>query len=131
MKKTILLIFSFLVSLMILNCEKDDDSQTIKYSILSGACGTIELVDSIGYNFNSALDSLQAIREPMLRGGCPEPPCYSYYVDVDTLDIDFDSDTRIFLGIRFINIADDVLIFAMSDVIDSYGNYYTISWCED
>ena len=58
-----------------MNCEKSTDQDSIEYRILSGACGTINLVNKIGYDFNSALDSLESIRESSLTGGCPEPPC--------------------------------------------------------
>ena len=88
-------------------------------------------INKIGEDFNSALDSLVAIRESFLNGGCPEPPCYDYYIDVDTMNIEYNSDDRKFIGIIFKNISNDIPIFSMTDVLDTYGYYYTIDWCDD
>jgi hypothetical protein len=121
----------FITSILLTNCEKSTDQDSVEYKILSGACGTISLVNKIGYDFNSALDSLVTIREPFLMGGCPETPCYNYYIDIDTLGIEYDSDNREFIGVIFRNIANDLSIFTMTDVIDTYGYYYKINWCDD
>ena len=131
MMKRISLLLILLPSIQLMNCEKSTDQDSVEYTILSGACGTITLVDKIGDDFNTALASLESIRESSLTGGCPESPCYNYYIDVDTLSIDYDSDNREFIGVIFKNIANDLPIFTMADVIDTYGYYYTINWCED
>jgi hypothetical protein len=131
MKKSFRFIILFLISLLLLACEKNSEKDTVTYTILSGACGTINLVGNIGPDFNTALDSLETIREPFLTGGCPGSPCYDYYVDVDTLSIDYSLDDREFLGVIFKDVGNSISIFSMSDVIDTYGYYYTIHWCDD
>jgi hypothetical protein len=131
MKKLARFIAIYLISFQLLNCERGSDEDKIEYTILSGACGTISLDSKIGNDFFSALDSLITLRESSLTGGCPGAPCYNYYIDTDTLGIDYDSDNREFIGIIFKDISSDLPIFAMSDVIDTYGNYYTINWCDD
>jgi hypothetical protein len=125
------LILMLLLILPLQHCKKDSDTPLIYYTILEGACGSITPMGNIGSDFNSALDSLTRIREPLLTGGCPEAPCFDYYVTVDTLGIDYPADERDFLAVTFNDIGNDQPIFAMSDVIDSYGNYYTIHWCND
>lgn len=112
-------------------CEKESSLASNEYKIQSGACGTIKLNGKIGDNFNAAKDSLIQIRKPLLTGGCPQNPCYNYYLETDTFRIDFDSDNRTFLGIAFKNSENNQHIFSMSDVLDSRGNHYTINWCID
>jgi len=128
MKKSVLFYSMFISSLLFFNCE---DKDKVEYTILAGACGTIELNGNIGDDFYSALDSLNSIKEPLLTGGCPGNPCYNYYIDTDTLTIDFTDDDRDFLGVTFKNVANNLSVFAMSDVLDTKGNYYSINWCED
>jgi hypothetical protein len=130
MKKSHLILL-LVLSVQLQDCKKDTNTPLTYYTILEGACGSITPMGNIGSDFNSALDSLTRIREPLLTGGCPGAPCYDYYVAVDTFQIDYPTDDRDFLGVEFRDIGNDQPIFAMSDVIDSYGNYYSIHWCND
>jgi hypothetical protein len=131
MKNIVQYLLILCLLLFIYACKKESGLASNEYKILSGACGTIELNGKIGDNFNAAKDSLIQIREPSLTGGCPEDPCYNYYLETDTFRIDFDADNRTFLGITFKNSENNLSIFSMSDVLDSQGNHYNLNWCVD
>ena len=93
------------------------------YRILSGASGTISFVDSIGTDFSTALDSLIVLRESFIDD--------NYYIEELELEVDFVDASREFKGIKFLRPDNHTLIFSMSDVLDSNGNYYCILWPPD
>jgi hypothetical protein len=107
----------FVISLQFTNCKKEGIPYPVEYKIISGPGWKIQLVDKIGNDFNSALDSLMILHQQFLNGN-------QYYVEVDTLKIDFDSDKREFMNIVFKDAWNNRSF--LSDVIDSYGYIYRI-----
>jgi len=121
MKATALWIF-ILALLIGAGCEKPN--RTVDgYKILSGAAGTISFVDSIGSDFSTALDSLIILRSSFIDD--------DYYIEEVDLEVDFYDASREFKAIKFLKPGNNTLIFSMSDVIDSNGNYYYILWPPD
>ena len=114
-----ILLFCCILQVLI-SCSKEHYE---KFDIISGGCGSIAFVDQIGSDFNTALDSLIAIRAAMIG--------VDYDVEEVPMEIEFHDDNRVFKGIKFIRASDHIMIFGMSDVLDSYGNYYMIIWCPD
>jgi hypothetical protein len=104
-------------------CEKPDNKTVDGYMILSGACGTISFVDSIGTDFSTALDSLIILRESFIND--------DFYIEEVELEVDFFDASREFKGIKFLRPGNQILVFSMTDVLDSNGNYYYIIWCPD
>jgi len=111
----------FLAFLICAGCEKP--FHVDGYRIVSGASGTISFVDSIGTDFSTALDSLIVLRESFIDD--------YYYIEEVELEVDFDDASREFKGIKFLRPDNHTLIFSMSDVLDSKGNYYYIIWRPD
>ena len=103
-------------------CEKTNPDMD-GYRILSGAAGTLSFVDSIGTGFSTALDSLIILRESFIDD--------DYYIEEVELEVDFFDASREFKGIKFLRPGNHTLIFSMSDVLDSNGNYYYIIWYPD
>jgi hypothetical protein len=103
-------------------CEKTNPDMD-GYRILSGAAGTLSFVDSIGTGFSTALDSLIILRELFIDD--------DYYIEEVELEVDFPDASREFKGIKFLRPGNHTLIFSMSDVLDSNGNYYYIIWYPD
>ena len=54
-----------------------------------------------------------------------------YYIDKDTISVDFKYDDRLFISHGFRRLKDNQYIFSIVDVIDSNGNYFIINWCDD
>ena len=129
-------IFSFFVifSTCFIACDKNstDDKLNLtkgqSFKVIHGACGSIVYQEKIGNDFDSALDSVIKLREPMVIA---EPWVEEYYVEKGIMTIDFVYDDREFYSIGFIDKVKNLHIFSLTDVIDSKGNYYCIRWCDD
>lgn len=102
--------------------------ETQIFKIIEGPCGSITYKGRIGLNYDLALDSLVKIRMPFID---IELNGEEYYIDKDTIIVDFKYDERLFIAHGFRRIADNQYIFSITDVIDSKGNYFTINWCND
>ena len=130
------LIFRLLIvfSTLFIACNKnpkDDEFNLTKgqsFKIIHGACGSIVFLEKIGSDFDSALDSVIKLREPMIIA---QPRVEGYYIEKEIMTIDFHYDDRVFYSIGFIDKIKNFHIFSLSDVIDSEGNYFYIYWCED
>jgi hypothetical protein len=112
--------FACCLSLLFTGCGKES---YVKFEIISGGCGTISFQDHIGPDFSAALDSLISLRESFIGD--------DYSTEEVNMEIEFHDDNRIFKGIKFIRASNQALLFSMSDVLDSKGNYYLINWCPD
>ncbi|MDR1981211.1 MAG: hypothetical protein LBQ39_06300 [Tannerellaceae bacterium] len=97
------------------------------FGIIHGPCGTITYQNRIGNDFSQALDSLIKLDKPFLEGLTSD----EYYVEKETVTVDFNYDDRLFSAIGFRRIKDGVYIFSLSSVLDSKGNHFVINWCED
>lgn len=95
-----------------------------KFKIIHGACGSIMYLERIGNDFDSALDSLIKLREPSIQGK-------EYYIETEKMTIDFNHDDRVFYSVCFKNKVTNLILFGLTDVIDSNGNWFGILWCED
>jgi hypothetical protein len=101
--------------------------ETKTFKIIQGPCGTITYQNRIGTDFNQALDSIIILKKPFLEGLTSD----EYYIDKETVSVDFENDDRTFIAIGFRRIKDDIYIFSVSSVLDSKGNHFVINWCED
>ena len=99
-----------------------NDNKT--FNIIYGACGSIMYDSRFGNDFDSALDSLIKHNELFIGGR-------EYYIEKEMMTIDFNYDDRTFYSIGFIDNVQNFHIFALTDVLDSNGNYFVILWCED
>ena len=130
------LFFGFFVvfSTFFISCDtnlKDDEFKLTKgqsFKVIHGVCGTIVYQEKIGNDFDSALDSIIKLREPIIIA---EPWVEEYYVEKKRMTIDFNHDDRDFYSIGFIDKLQNFHIFSLTDVIDSEGNYFRIRWCKD
>lgn len=99
---------------------------------IGNGCSSIMYLGKIGYDFESALDSLTRKREPMLNA-LAKMGSYSgeYNIDKKKIDVDFSYDSRYFILLTFIDKTNNYPIFSSIDVIDEKGNYYGLIWPED
>jgi hypothetical protein len=123
-------IFSIIITILTFGCQEHEQLNT-QYEILSGACGTLTFKDKIGNDINSASDSLEILQQELLTGGCPGNPCHNYNIEKRIIEVNFNKDRRDFYGFIFKDSTNNLSLFAMSDVLDTEGNYYFISWCSD
>ncbi|MDR1793616.1 MAG: hypothetical protein LBR36_09325 [Bacteroidales bacterium] len=56
---------------------------------------------------------------------------FEYYIEKDTVYVDFKDDDRIFVLIGFRRQDNNQYVFSTSDAIDNLGYHYAIYWCED
>ena len=123
-----------LLVILFVACDKNnkEDYFSLKegqsFKIIHGACGEIVYKEKIANDFDSALDYLITLREPMIIA---ETGVEEYYVEKEIMKIDFNYDDREFYSIGFIDKINNFLIFSLTDIIDSEGNYFYIIWCED
>lgn len=118
-------VYLWLIILLVIcaSCEKPYNKNIGGYKILSGGCGSLSFVDSIGTDFSTALDSLIILRESFIDD--------NFFIEEVEMEVDFYDSNREFKGIKFLRPGNQTLIFSMSDVLDSNGNYYCINWCPD
>ena len=97
----------------------------------SGA--TIVYQSRIGYDFDSALDSLIRRYEPILKTAAIEGH-YSgegFNIDKQKINVNFSYDSRAFVLLTFIDKANIYNYLFTGDVIDEKGNLYRLIECED
>lgn len=124
-------IAAFLLTVLVVGCKKEETADPVGYRILSGSCGTAIFMDRIGVDRSDALDSLVIIRQPLISGGCPGNPCHTYRIEEIEVTLDFHEDEREFVAIRFVDAETGLILFSVDDILDSYGNYYSIYHCSD
>ena len=117
MKKIIiLLIFSFL---LFTGCEKEKCGD----GCYTFGAGYIKYEATIGYDFDSALDSLLTVI--VYR---PNEP---YIIVPEPIEVVYPTNDREFYWIAFKDTADRLYLGSPMDVIDTKGNWYRIIWGED
>ena len=95
--------------------------------------GSMVYQSRIGYDFDSALDSLIRRYEPILKTAATEGH-YSgegIIIDKKKINVDFSYDNRAFF---LLTISDKTNIYQnlfTGDVIDEKGNYFRVWWRED
>ena len=136
------LLFSYLCIILLTSCNESvfENNKNLKFSedpalkknqvfkIIKGPCGDIRYESRIGQDYESALDSLVKKRMSFLNA---ETNADGYYIDKDTISVDFKYDNRLFIAHGFRRQKDNQYIFSIADVIDSNGNYFIINWCDD
>lgn len=112
------IVFSILFAALFVACDKDSEtsagtSQNTETSadltqirIKDRPGETLKYVGEIGSDFDTALDSLQKLKEMPSE------------IIISPLEVLFDNDNRLFFGISYV----DCAIF--SDVLDTKGNYW-------
>lgn len=139
-------IFLFLFATLLMACSDnsviDEDVPTmqeesflIESKTFSLGKGNAKIMyqSKIGYNFDSALDSLIRKYEPVLNKLAAEGH-YSgtgITINKETINVNFNYDSRTFLLLTFIDKLNIFSILFTGDVIDERGNYYRLIECED
>ena len=98
-----------------------------KSFLIDGGCAAINYRFRLGVDFDSALDSLIKIYEPILNILTKEGH-YSgegYIINKENLNVDFKYDNRAFTFLTFIDKTNAYRYIFTGDVIDDKGNYYT------
>ena len=118
--------FTLFFAILFIACEKPCTCNG-DYIVDQHPCICIKFKDKIGYDFDSALDSLKRWHQPLFNTLAIEGH-YSgkgYLVEKKIINVDFVEDDRSFFLLTFI---DSVSVYlhpiAMNDVIDEKGNYY-------
>ena len=95
--------------------------------------GSIEYQSRIGYDFDSALDSLIRRYEPILNTLATEGHYSGEGLNIDKakLNVDFSYDNREFTLLTFVDKANMFQFLFTSDVIDDRGNYFRAIWPKD
>lgn len=117
MKKAIILLITTVA--LFAACERNDDSK----GIYRFGAGYIKFEATIGYDFDSALDSLMKVI--VFR---PNEP---YKVVPEPLDVEYPTNDREFYWIAFKDTADRFYLGSPMDVLDTKGDWYKIIWDED
>ena len=114
MKKNILVVVSLLS--VCIACEKQE-------GIYYCSVGQIKYEATIGYDFDSALDSLLKVID--FR---PNEP---YIIVSEPLDVEYPVNDREFYWIAFKDTANRLYLGSPMDALDTKGNWYRIIWGED
>ena len=94
---------------------------------------TIVYQSRIGYNFDSALDSLIRRYEPILETAAIEGHYSGEGINIykEKINVNFSYDNRAFVLLTFVDKANIYQVLFTSDVIDEKGNYFRVAWNED
>ncbi len=104
-----------------------------KSFLIDGGCAAINYKSRLGVDFDSALDSLIKIYEPLMSILETEGH-YSgegFNIEKEKINVDFSYDTRAFILLTFIDKANIYNYLFTGDVIDEKGNYYRLIECVD
>lgn len=109
----------------LLSCEKNSDGTNDVADGGTYKCdvGYITLQAQIGGDLDSALDSLLKVKSVL-----PDTP---YVVVPETLHVEFSADDRSFYTIAFKREENGAYLQSPSDVLDTKGNWYLLSWSVD
>ena len=121
MKKSVLL---FIVMAMLLGaCERHDESN----GMYCFGAGYIKYKATIGYDFESAFDSLQkVVHFDQLHQN------ESYYIEPELLNrVEYPSNDREFYMISVKDSTNNTYLSSPSNVLDTKGDWYKIIWGED
>ncbi len=100
---------------------------------INGGGSTIVYQSRIGYDFDSALDSLIRRYEPILNTLATEGH-YSgegFNIDKERINVNFSYDNRAFVLLTFADKVNIYQILFSGDVIDEKGNYYRLRELDD
>lgn len=114
MKKNILLSIFLLV--LFAACEKQE-------RIYKCDAGYIKYEATIGYNFDSALDSLLTVIAYR-----PDEP---YIIVAEPFDVVYPTNDREFFLIAFKDTADWLYLSSPNNVLDTKGDWYKVIWAKD
>ena len=117
MKRAIILLIATVA--LFAACERNDDSK----GIYCFGAGYIKYEATIGYDFDSALDSLLTVI--VYR---PNEP---YIIVPEPIEVVYPTNDREFYWIAFKDTADRLYLGSPMDVIDTKGDWYRIIWGED
>ena len=122
MKKAIILLISTVA--LFAACDRNDDSKGIYYF----GAGYIKYEATIGYDFESALDSLVKV--------IPFNRLYDrpYYIDPEIMNrdrIDYPSNDRDFYMIKVKDSITGLSLSSPGNVLDTKDDWYKIIWDED
>ena len=122
MKKAIILLISTVA--LFAACDRNDDSKGVYYF----GAGYIKYEATIGYDFESALDSLIKV--------IPFNRLYDrpYYIDPEIMNrdrIDYPSNDRDFYMIKVKDSITGLSLSSPGNVLDTKGDWYKIIWDED
>ena len=94
---------------------------------------TIVYQSRIGYNFDSALDSLIRRYGPILKTLATEGHYSGEGLNIDEkkINVDFSYDNRAFFLLTISDKANIYQCLFTGDVIDEKGNYFKVIWRED
>ena len=115
MKTFILLTAIFLTAFIA--CEREREG--IRYE-----GGFLIYNAKIGNNIEEAIDSVVRLKASDLNG-------IDYYIDKDTISVDYDKDDRLFVMLMFMYASTGFYMPTSSYVVDSYGNHYWIKYPKD
>jgi len=122
MKKTIIYLISFFLFFVACKKEKCNDGC---YSWSGG--GYIKYKATIGYNFESAFDSLISMK--YLNCTYNDKP---HYIESEQMDgVNYPYDNRTFYMIKVIDSTTGYILASPVDALDTKGCWYTIIWYED
>ena len=135
-----LVLFSILFVIFFVTCDKNSENPILENEldlteirIKERPCETLEYIEKIGYDFDTALDSLTKKYEPILNVLATEGH-YSgegYNIDKEKINVDFSYDNREFRLLTFTDKANIYRILFSGDVIDEKGNHFKHTACED
>lgn len=111
--------FALVTIVLFASCEKNDDSK----GLYSFGAGYVKYEATIGYDFESAFDSL--LKMPICI------PAEPHIVVAEALDVEYPADDREFYWIAFKDTTDRLYLESPGDVLDTKGDWYKIIWGED
>lgn len=139
------IVFTILFATLFVACDSDDNSVTYpnldiqeeslfnENKIFKSYGGSIVYQSRIGYDFDSALDSLIRRYEPILKTLAIEGH-YSgegFIIDKQKINVDFSYDNRAFFLLTISDKANIYQVLFTGDVIDERGNYFRVWWKKD
>ncbi|MBO7045906.1 MAG: hypothetical protein J6W38_06080 [Prevotella sp.] len=138
------IVFTILFATLFVACDSDDnlvispnvemqEEQIFNENKTFTGSATIVYQSRIGYDFDSALDSLIRRYEPILNTATTEGH-YSgegFIIDKQKINVDFSYDNRAFFLLTISDKANIYQVLFTGDVIDEKGNYFRAIWPDD
>lgn len=139
------IVFTILFATLFVACDSDDNpvispnldmqEEPIFNENKTFKCdgGSIAYLSRIGYDFDSALDSLIRRYEPTLETAAIEGHYSGEGLNIykEKINVNFSYDNRAFVLLTISDKANIYRVLFTSDVIDERGNYFRAIWPED
>ena len=139
------IVFTILFATLFVACDSDDNSVTSpnldiqeeslfnENKIFKSYGGSIVYQSRIGYDFDSALDSLIRRYEPILKTLAIEGHYSGEGLNIakGKINVDFSYDNRAFFLLTISDKANIYQVLFTGDVIDEKGNYFRAIWPDD